>query len=125
MKSNQSFKFPAKAKTALYLLTATATGLTFHFHAANHLNFQDYLPDKIRAAIHASLRSSRAISTVRPILFNSLTSSLSILSLFQLIFHICNFHGTRLLLQLLTTSTHCVTCLRTPTIIAANYLRYF
>ncbi|XP_021643512.2 uncharacterized protein LOC110637616 isoform X2 [Hevea brasiliensis] len=66
--STQNFKFHAKARTTLYLITAT--GLTLH--AADYLNFlpvsslhsSSFFPEKIRAAIHAVFRSSRAISTI-------------------------------------------------------------
>ncbi|XP_048230819.1 aarF domain-containing protein kinase 1 isoform X2 [Ricinus communis] len=67
---SSKFKFPAaKARTAFYLITAT--GLTVH--AANRLNFtflpsldhsSSLFPDKIRAAFHAVIHSSRAISTI-------------------------------------------------------------
>ncbi|XP_065850355.1 uncharacterized protein [Euphorbia lathyris] len=69
---DQISKFPAKARTAFYLITATGLSL----HAANRINFipfslidsspdfPTHFPDKFRAAIHAVLRSSRAISTI-------------------------------------------------------------
>lgn len=67
--SKQNFKFPAKVRTTFYVITAT--GLTLR--AADYLNFppfcslnsSSFFPEKIRAAIHAVFRSSRAISTVR------------------------------------------------------------
>ncbi|XP_055961626.1 uncharacterized protein LOC126676649 isoform X6 [Mercurialis annua] len=58
---SSSFKFPAKPKTALYLITAT--GLTFY--TANRLNFIPFSShDDIRAPFHAVARSSRAISAI-------------------------------------------------------------
>ncbi|KAF2314746.1 hypothetical protein GH714_033426 [Hevea brasiliensis] len=78
--STQNFKFHAKVRTTLYLITAT--GLTLH--AADYLNFlpvsslhsSSFFPEKIRAAIHAVFRSSRAISTVRFSLTFTLVSPL-------------------------------------------------
>ncbi|OAY60571.1 aarF domain-containing protein kinase 1 isoform X2 [Manihot esculenta] len=66
--SKQNFKFPAKVRTTFYVITAT--GLTLR--AADYLNFppfcslnsSSFFPEKIRAAIHAVFRSSRAISTI-------------------------------------------------------------
>lgn len=73
--SSRTFKFPAKAKTALYLITGTgtATGLAFNVSNPNSLSLShdsffgsSNLPEKIRTVFHGVLRSSRAISTVRP-----------------------------------------------------------
>jgi hypothetical protein len=72
--SSRTFKFPAKAKTALYLITGTgtATGLALNVSNPNSLPLShdsflgsSNLPEKIRTVFHGVLRSSRAISTVR------------------------------------------------------------
>ena len=72
--SSRTFKFPAKAKTALYLITGTgtATGLALNVYNPNSLSLShdsflgsSNLPEKIRTVFHGVLRSSRAISTVR------------------------------------------------------------
>ncbi|KAJ8753429.1 hypothetical protein K2173_019828 [Erythroxylum novogranatense] len=57
--SIKGFKFPAKAKATLYLLTTT--GLTIS--AANQL-YSPSFPDNITAVIHGVLRSSRAFATI-------------------------------------------------------------
>ncbi|XP_059451676.1 uncharacterized protein LOC132182448 isoform X1 [Corylus avellana] len=71
--SSRTFKFPAKAKTALYLITGTgtATGLAFNVSNPNSLSLShdslfgsSNLPEKIRTVFHGVLRSSRAISTI-------------------------------------------------------------
>ncbi|XP_021888054.1 uncharacterized aarF domain-containing protein kinase 1 isoform X2 [Carica papaya] len=66
---NKTFKFPARAKTAIYLLTAT--GLTFQAaNASNLLSssqdsplFSPHFPEKVRTGFDCVIRSSRAIST--------------------------------------------------------------
>ncbi|KAH7571593.1 hypothetical protein JRO89_XS04G0093700 [Xanthoceras sorbifolium] len=59
MTSNKLFKFPAKLKTTIYLLTAT--GLTFH--AANRSDSPPF-SNTIRAGFEGVVRSSRAISAI-------------------------------------------------------------
>lgn len=67
-------KFPVKAKTSLYLITAT-TGFAaaFNFHSLNpnfpavsddSLLLSSTFPEKIRTGINAVLRSSRAVTTI-------------------------------------------------------------
>ncbi|XP_034682380.1 aarF domain-containing protein kinase 1 isoform X2 [Vitis riparia] len=67
-------KFPAKAKTSFYLITAT-TGFAaaFNFHSLNpnfpafsddSLLLSSTFPEKIRTGINAVFRSSRAVTTI-------------------------------------------------------------
>ncbi|XP_035550641.1 aarF domain-containing protein kinase 1-like isoform X1 [Juglans regia] len=69
------FKFPAKAKTRLYLVAcagaATATGVSFHAFNPNSpsLSYDSFLrssifPEKILTVSHGVIRSSRAIYTI-------------------------------------------------------------
>ncbi|KAJ9702995.1 hypothetical protein PVL29_004661 [Vitis rotundifolia] len=67
-------KFPAKAKTSFYLITATtgfAAAVNFHSLNPNFPSFSDdslllssTFPEKIRTGINAVLRSSRAVTTI-------------------------------------------------------------
>ncbi|KAJ7964426.1 Protein kinase superfamily protein [Quillaja saponaria] len=66
---NRIFKFPAKAKTTVYLLTATgfayqAVDSNFLSHSSDSLPISSHFPEKIRTGIDGVVRSFRAISTI-------------------------------------------------------------
>ncbi|KAJ4828786.1 hypothetical protein Tsubulata_010799 [Turnera subulata] len=59
MRSSRTFSFPSKTKTAFFLLTASGIAV----HSAGNSN-NNLFQEPVQAAIHAVLRSSRAISTI-------------------------------------------------------------
>lgn len=104
-------KFPAKAKSAFYLITACGIGLSYQ---------SNFLPLSSDSSVfQAVLRSSRAILTVRLPLVSFPFLSLSFWS-----FSNSDLFWCRLESPLLTTSIVYIGCQRTAMNIVVYYLRF-